>query len=68
MAPPKPRALVPFEVGQRNEYIRIHHGAADMGLPDVFAAAHGHVHLIRPLQAVCNNDLQPVENGENPFS
>ena len=51
------RALVPFEVGQRNEYIRIHHGAADMGLPDVFAAAHGHVHLIRPLQAVCNNDL-----------
>ena len=28
-----------------------------MGLPDVFAAAHGHVHLIRPLQAVCNNDL-----------
>ena len=34
-----------------------HHGAADMGLPDVFAAAHGHVTSSVPLQAKCNNDL-----------
>lgn len=48
--------FMPFEVGQADEHVRIHDSAADLGLPDVFAAGDRHGHVVRTLEPVCNED------------
>ena len=48
--------LVALEVGQADEHVRIHDGAADVSLLDVFAALHRHRHVVRALQAVADED------------
>ena len=51
------RLLVTLEVGQGNEHIRVHHRPADLGGLDVLAALHGHLYLVRALEAVGNEDV-----------
>ena len=46
-----------LEVAQADEHVRVHHGAANLGLLHVFTAHHGHLHIVGALQAVADDDL-----------
>ena len=48
---------MPLEVGQGDEHIGVHHGAADFGLLHILAAFHGNGHLVVALQAVGDDDV-----------
>ena len=48
---------MPFEVGQGNEHVRVHHGAANFGLLHIFTALHGDSHLVVALQTVGDDDV-----------
>ena len=62
-APPKAGGLVALEVGQADEHIRVHDGAADLGGLAVFAAGHRHLHLIGAAQAVADEHLTAGGHG-----
>ena len=55
--------LVALEVGQADEHVRIHDGAADLGGLAVFAVRHRHFHLIRAAQTVTNDHLTAGGHG-----
>ena len=57
------RRLVPLEMGQGDEHIRVHDGAADLGVLHILAARHGHLHLVAALQTVGNDDLAAGGHG-----
>ena len=60
---PKAGGLVALEVGQADEHIRVHDGAADLGGLAVFAARHRHLHLIGAAQAVGDEHLTAGGHG-----
>ena len=49
--------LMPLEVGEGDEDIRVHDGPADLGLLHVFAACHGDGDLVVALEAVADEDV-----------
>ena len=57
IAPPKPVSSCPLKLGKGNEDIRIHDRPSDERGPENPAAVHGHFHIVRPLQAVADNNL-----------
>ena len=57
------RRLVPLEMGQGDEHVRVHDGAADLGVLHILAARHGHLHLVAALQTVGNDDLAAGGHG-----
>jgi hypothetical protein len=57
------RGLVALEVGQADEHVRVHDGAADVGLLHELAVRHGHVHLVGAAQAVADEDLAAGGHG-----
>ena len=69
MAPPKPVLSCPFEVGQRNEYIRIHHGAADMGPSRMYSPPRtGTSTSSVPFRPSGNNDLAVGKMAKTRFA
>ena len=52
-----------LEVGQADEHVRIHDGAADLGGLAVFAVGHRHFHLIRAAQTVTDDHLTAGGHG-----
>ena len=50
------RLLVPFEVVQADDDVRVHNGAADAGFLDVLAALHRHRDVVGAFQAVADQD------------
>ena len=60
---PKAGGLVALEVGQADEHIRVHDGAADLGGLAVFAARHRHLHLIGAAQTVGDEHLTAGSHG-----
>ena len=57
------RGLVALEVGQADEDICIHDGAADLGRLAELAVGHRHFHLIGAPQAVADEDLAARGHG-----
>ena len=55
--------LVALEVGQADEDVRVHDGAADLGRLAVFAVRHRHLHFIGAAQAVTDEDLAAGRHG-----
>ena len=55
--------FVALEVGQGDEDVSIHNGAADLGGLAVFAVGHGHLKLIGTAQAIANDDLTAGGHG-----
>ena len=55
-------ALVALEMGQRDEHIRVHHGAADLRVFDILAV-DGHEHVVVALQAVGDDGLTAGDEG-----
>ena len=55
--------LVPLEVGQADEDVGIHDGAADEGALEVVAAFQGHFHLVGALEAVGDDHLAAGAQG-----
>ena len=51
------RFFVTLEVVQGNDNIGVHDGPADFGGLDVFAAHHGHVHIVGALQTVGDQNV-----------
>ena len=49
--------LVPLEVVQGDDDIRVHNGPADIGLFHIFAAVDGHGHIVGALQTVGNQHM-----------
>ena len=47
---------MPLEVGQADEHVRIHDGAADARLLHVFAARNRHADIVRALEPVADDD------------
>ena len=54
----KARLLMAFEVIQRDEYIRIHYCATDVGFFYIFAIRNRHDNIVRTPQAVAYDDLE----------
>ena len=59
----KAGGLVALEVGQADEDIGVHDGAADLGRLAVFAVGHRHLDLIGAAQAVADEDLAARGHG-----
>ena len=51
------RRFMPLEMIQRDEHIRVHDGASDLGFLHILPAFHRNQHLIRSLQAVGNDHM-----------
>lgn len=60
--------LVPLEVVEADDDVRVHDGPADLGLLHIFAARHRHQRLVGALEAVGDDDLAAGGKGVNPFS
>ena len=52
-----------LEVGQGDEHIGIHDGAADLGGLHILAARHRHLHLVVALQTIGDEDLTAGGHG-----
>ena len=52
-----------LEVGQADEHVRVHDGAANLGGLAVFAVRHRHFHLVRAAQTVTNDHLTAGGHG-----
>ena len=61
--PAEAGALVPLEMVERNDDVRVHHRAADLRGLHVAPARHGHLHVVRPLQAVGDEGVDPRDEG-----
>ena len=58
--------LVPLEVVQADDDVRVHDGPADLGLLHILAARHRHQRLVGALEAVGDDDLAAGGEGGEP--
>ena len=59
--------LVPLEMAQGDEDVRVHHCLADLRFPDVFAALNGNVYVVGSFQAVGDQDVAAGIVGIEPI-
>ena len=49
--------FMPLKVGEADENIGIHNGAANLGFLDIFTVRDGHIGLVGALEAIGDDDL-----------